>query len=259
MAHSDICLILEKSRARVNSQTFDIKGVYKEKITVRITTAGNKRAFESDFTSLLLGATDPGKQLETIQETTVEVENVRDNSLESAIEQEDAPDGDAGYLVGSIYSSDYTSGDFGYLQDSEFAIQETIQEVDQDTIMQDGDGSSITHDDDLESTNSSEYNQTTKKRKLSEIDTVNDRRNKTLAASNDSHAKACVNQRDEMWNAMKSLYIQDPPSSLDAISFRNLMLTPTYKVLTKRSVKDACHSHLARLNEYIEKNNSDVY
>ena len=259
VAHSDICLVLEKSRARVNSKTFDIKGVYKEKIATRITTAGNKRAFESDFTSLLLDAPNPAGRLETIQETTVEVENVVDNSLESAVEHEDAPDGDAGYLVGSIYSSDYTSGDFGYLQDSEFAIQETIQEVDQDTIMQDGDGSSVTHDDDLESTNSSEYSQSTKKRKLSEIDTVNDRRNKTLAASNDSHAKACVNQRDEMWNAMKSLYIQDPPSSLDAISFRNLMLTPTYKVLTKRSVKDACHSHLARLNEYIEKNSSDVY
>ena len=247
VTHSDLCLLLEKSKARVNSSTFDIKGGYKEKINSRIMVSGNTREFESDFTSLLFDAPVSENQLETIQEVPEE----------DAMDTTEGVDGDAGYLVGSIYGANYTPEDFGYLQDSEFALQEINEEGGEletlETTQEDD------RQDELESTTSSEYSNKRKKRKLDEIDTVNDRKTQTLMASNDSHAKACVNQRDELWNQMKSLYIQDPPSSLDAISFRNLMLTPSYKVLTKTSVRDATHTHLAKLNEYVENHGSEVY
>lgn len=222
----DINLVIEKIHARVSSRTFSIKGGLREKIVERLNGVVKQKLFDSEFIELL----DPQEVLEKQRE---EVKN-RKRQREDVQPQNEDEQEDEGGGYGYGYGLDILDG-------SEFEITGSDKTPKEDIELSP-----------LESDTSSEgTNESTKKRKLNDIKTVSDRRMATTRATVDIHTKQQVKQRDEMWGVMKQQFIQTNPATLDPISFRNLMLTPTYKVLTKRSVMETGRDHKSRLENYI--------
>lgn len=235
----DVELLLEKSFARATSKTFTVSGAELKKLVARIEASFPHKKYNSDFMHFIEMTFEHRKTIATTISSDVGqiqlVQEVIESSSTgggSASPPKDGGDGQDGYGYG-----------YGMLD------MQTVQ-VSTETSSSagvSGASSSIGTDSVVGA-----------KRKLSEIDAVPDRKRRKADATLDIHARSAVTQRMELWDTMKAQYIQEKPSDMDGVSFRNLMLTRTYKVITKHTIRKMSKSHMDRLMDYVNKNSNEV-
>lgn len=234
----DINLIIEKVHARVSSRTFSIRGGLREKIIERVNVVVKQKIFDSEFMDLI---EDP-----QILEQQREEERNRKRPLEEKeeVNEQEGEENEKEDGYGYGYGLDVLDG-----SDFQINIPGFGHSPSQSSL-----ASSSVNCENSSQSSSASSTVPTKRKKLSELKTVSDRKRASVESTIDVHTKQQVKQRVELWNVMKEQFIQTDPSTLDPISFRNLMLTPTYKVLTKRSVMEAGRDHKEKLLDYIKTN-----
>lgn len=243
----DVELLLEKAFARASSRTFTVGGEERNKLVGRIEASFPNKKYNSDFMNLIEMDLPTRKNVaDIISPSDVAQLNMVQEVIETTTVDQDNQDGGQGY-------GGYGYGGYGYgTLDADPPEEPPVEFMESGSTTGGSTGSST------DSMVSGSTGTQSKKRKLSDIDAMPDRRKRKADLTKDVHAKNAITQRMDLWDQMKVQYIQENPADMDGVSFRNLMLTRTYKVITKGTINKMSKTHMERLVEYVQKNSSEI-
>ena len=96
-----------------------------------------------------------------------------------------------------------------------------------------------------------------KKRPAREVLTESKKKRQKESERGPKSFRKRVSSRAAEWDAMKSVFMEEDPAGINAVSYRNQMLTPIYKRRTKALISRLVQAHKASFAKFIQDRNNN--